>query len=149
MYAQMVLGKPQSLVGHAESLEGEASAVEVFSPEIVKGVLPSRHTASDIQTGVPYFLRLTAANSLGFGEYGEDVSTTKAAQSPESPDNLVAGVALHVDEVGIIVIAVSDLLRNNPQAKGTTVSGETSTSSNILAKYRLLRLVRYRAASNR
>lgn len=86
--------------------------MEVFSPEIVKGVLPSRHTASDVQTGMPYFLRLTAANSLGFGDYGDGVAVTKAAQAPDSPDSLIAGVALHVDEVRVVDMAVHDLLRS-------------------------------------
>lgn len=91
----------QNLVGDAGSLSGDDAAVETFSSEIVKGVLPSRYAASDVQTGIPYFLRLTAANSLGFGEYGDDVAGAKAAEAPASPGNLSAGVALHVDEVSL------------------------------------------------
>lgn len=75
--------------------------METFSPELRKGVLPSRHSAPDVQTGVPYFLRFTAANSLGFGKYGDGVAMAKAAMAPVSPGNLTAGVALHVNEVGI------------------------------------------------
>lgn len=90
----------QDLVGDSSSLTGEGAGVETFSTEIVKGVLPSRHVpASELQTGVPYFLRLAASNSLGFGEYGENVAVAKAAQPPAAPGDLSAGVALHVDEV--------------------------------------------------
>ena len=73
--------------------------MDTFLTEIVKGVLPSRHAASDVQTGVPYFIRLAASNSLGFGEYGENLAMAKAAKVPDAPGNLSAGVALHVDEV--------------------------------------------------
>lgn len=73
--------------------------METFSSEVVKGVLPSRHAASDMQTGVPYFLRLTAANSLGFGEYGDNIAVAKAAEAPAAPGSLSAEVALHTDEV--------------------------------------------------
>lgn len=90
----------QSLVGDAESLAGDTSDVTVFPTEIVKGVLPSRHTVSDVQTGIPYFLRVSAANSLGFGEHGDTLAVSTAAQAPDPPGNLTAGVALHVDEVG-------------------------------------------------
>lgn len=90
----------QTLVGDAESLAGETSDVTVFSTEIVKGVLPSRHAVSNVQTGIPYFLQVSAANSLGFGEHGDGLALTTAAQAPDSPGNLTAGVALHVDEVG-------------------------------------------------
>lgn len=86
-------------MGDAGSLKGDDAAVETFSSEIVKGVLPSRHVASDVQAGVPYFLRLTASNSLGYGEYGDTTAVAKAAKVPGSPGNLSAGVALHVDEV--------------------------------------------------
>lgn len=86
-------------MGDAGSLKGDDAAVETFSSEVVKGVLPSRHVASDVQAGVPYFLRLTASNSLGYGEYGDTIAVAKAAEVPGSPGNLSAGVALHVDEV--------------------------------------------------
>ena len=89
----------QDLVGDASSLNGEDASVETFSTEIVKGVLPSRHAPAEVQTGVPYFMRLTASNSLGFGEYGQNMAVAKAAQAPAAPGNLSAGVALHVDEV--------------------------------------------------
>lgn len=89
----------QDLTGDAGSLSGESASVEAFSSEIVKGVLPSRHAVSDVQTGVPYFLRLAASNSLGFGEYGDNTAVAKAAQAPAAPGNLSSGVALHVDEV--------------------------------------------------
>lgn len=89
----------QDLAGDASSLTGEDASVETFSTEIVKGVLPSRHAPAEVQTGVPYFLRLAASNSLGFGEYGDNVAVAKAAQAPAAPGNLSAGVALHVDEV--------------------------------------------------
>lgn len=89
----------QDLVGDASSLTGEGASVETFSTEIVKGVLPSRHAPAEVQTGVPYFMRLAASNSLGFGEYGVNVAVAKAAQVPAAPGELSAGVALHVDEV--------------------------------------------------
>lgn len=75
--------------------------METFPSEIVKGVLPARHAAADVQTGVPYFLRLAVSNSLGFGEYGDNVGVAKAAAVPAAPGNLSAGVALHVDEVTV------------------------------------------------
>lgn len=93
------MNQTQDLVGDASSLTGEDSIVETFETEIVKGVLPSRHAPAEVQTGVPYFLRLAASNSLGFGEYGANVVVAKAAQAPAAPGNLSAGVALHVDEV--------------------------------------------------
>lgn len=89
----------QALVGDAGSLTGDEASVETFSSEIVKGVLPARHAASDVQTGVPYFLRLSVANSLGFGQYGNEMAVAKASEAPGSPTNLSTGVALHVDEV--------------------------------------------------
>lgn len=92
----------QDLTGDASSLTGEGASVETFSSEIVKGVLPSRHVAAEMQTGVPYFMRLAASNSLGFGEYGQNVAVAKAAQAPAAPGNLSAGVALHVDEVSLL-----------------------------------------------
>lgn len=73
--------------------------METFSSEVVKGVLPSRHAASEMQTGVSYFLRLTAANSLGFGEYADNIAVSKAAEAPAAPGSLSANVALHTDEV--------------------------------------------------
>lgn len=95
--------KFQDLVGDASSLTGDSAVVEAFSSEIVKGVLPSRHAVADVQTGVPYFLRLAASNSLGFGEYGDNLAVAKAAQGPAAPGNLSSGVALHVDEVTKLV----------------------------------------------
>lgn len=80
-------------------MEGHDAAVDIFSPEIVKGFLPSRHAASDVQTGVPYVMRVAAANSLGFGEYSDGIAQAKVAGVPDPPSNLSAGVALHVDEV--------------------------------------------------
>ncbi|CAM9886486.1 unnamed protein product, partial [Hapterophycus canaliculatus] len=93
------LGDLVDLDGDASSLSGDSASVETFSSEIVKGVLPARHAAAGVQTGVPYFLRLAVSNSLGFGEYGDNVAVAKAAAVPASPGNLSAGVALHVDEV--------------------------------------------------
>lgn len=93
----------QDLAGDASSLTGEDASVETFSTEIVKGVLPSRHAPAEVQTGVPYFLRLAASNSLGFGEYGDNVAVAKAAQAPAAPGTLSAGVALHVDEVSQVL----------------------------------------------
>lgn len=90
---------PQALSGDAASLSGDSASVETFSSEIVKGALPSRHAAADMQTGIPYFLRVTAANSLGFGEYGDNIAVATAAEAPAAPGNLAAGVALHTDEV--------------------------------------------------
>lgn len=52
-----------------------------------------------MQTGVSYFLRLAAANSLGFGEYGDNIAVAKAAEAPAAPGSLSANVALHTDEV--------------------------------------------------
>lgn len=96
-----IYAKPpgQSLEGDASSLSGDGATVGPFASEIVKGVLPSRHVASDLHTGIPYFLRLMVGNSLGYGEYGETLATAKASAVPPPPTNLSAGVALHVDEV--------------------------------------------------
>lgn len=49
-------------------------------------------------------MRLAASNSLGFGEYGDNVAVAKAAKGPDAPGNLSAGVALHVDEVGTCLL---------------------------------------------
>ena len=96
---RMCLVSPgQSLVGDAGSLSGDDAMIWPFASEIVKGVLPSRHGVSGLQTGVPYFLRLAAANYLGFGAYGDTLATAKASGVPPAPTKLSAGVALHVDE---------------------------------------------------
>lgn len=104
--------KYQDLTGDSSSLNGDGARVETFPSEIVKGVLPSRHAATDAQTGVPYFLRLAASNSLGFGEYGDNIAVAKAAKAPDAPGNLSAGVALHVDEVCTYLLCSMNLMRN-------------------------------------
>lgn len=93
------MDQSQDLTGDGSSLTGKGADVETFSTEIVKGVLPSRNAPAEVQTGAPYFLRIAASNSLGFGEYSEHVAVAKAAHAPEAPGDLSAGVALHVDEV--------------------------------------------------
>lgn len=94
-------------------MEGQDARVETFYPEIVKGVLPSRQVVSGLQTGVPYFLRVGAANGLGYGEYGDNVAKAKAAKVPGAPEGLSAGVALHVNEVSCSIIVLPSRLMHS------------------------------------
>jgi hypothetical protein len=92
------IGDTQALVSDVTALTGASKAVTVYD-NFVTGVLPAQATLTSLKQGVPYYIRVSAHNSLGYGTPSDPPAVQTPMQEPSAPTSLVVNYAPHVDEV--------------------------------------------------
>eukprot|EP00937_MAST-01D_sp_MAST-1D-sp2_P001211 g1211.t1 len=101
------LGDMPAMAADASGLIGDNSAVTVVD-NVVRGTLPRAMAIPQLATGIPYFTRVAAANSVGMGPVSSVESGVPIA-APVAVGELAAGHAIHVDEVQTVTAAATHI----------------------------------------